>query len=128
MTIPSGPLRENIKNLREYKYIFLNGNLENIEKIKKKIFQINPEIKIFLGKYTPQNIKELNINEKYIVFSGIGNHQTFVTMLKNHGINIFKEIEFPDHYQYKKNDINKILNEAKNFNCKIIIQKKIFLE
>jgi len=126
MTIPSGPLRENIKNLREYKYIFLNGNLENIDKIKKKIFQINPEIKIFLGKYAPQNIKELNINEKYIVFSGIGNHQTFVTMLKNHGINIFKEIEFPDHYQYKKNDIDKILNEAKNFNCKIITTEKDF--
>ena len=47
-------------------------------------------------------------------------------MLKNHGINIFKEIEFPDHYQYKKNDINKILNEAKNFNCKIITTEKDF--
>ena len=32
MTIPSGPLRENIKNLKKYKNVFLNGNLENLEK------------------------------------------------------------------------------------------------
>ena len=29
-TIPSGPLRENIRNLKKYKNVFLNGNKENI--------------------------------------------------------------------------------------------------
>ena len=36
MTIPAGPLRENINNLKNYKHVFLNGNLENLEKLKKK--------------------------------------------------------------------------------------------
>ena len=36
MTIPAGPLREKINNLKNYKHIFLNGNLENIEHLKKK--------------------------------------------------------------------------------------------
>ena len=40
MTIPSGPLRENINNLKKYKNIFLNGNLENLENLKKEIFKI----------------------------------------------------------------------------------------
>ena len=44
MTIPSGPLRENIKNLKFYDHIFLNGNLENIENLKRIIYEINSKI------------------------------------------------------------------------------------
>ena len=36
LTIPAGPLRENIKNLKKYQHLFLNGNLENIENIEKE--------------------------------------------------------------------------------------------
>ena len=31
MSIPSGPLRENIKSLKKYNHVFINGNLENID-------------------------------------------------------------------------------------------------
>ena len=44
MTIPSGPLRENINNLKKYEHVFLNGNLENIDEIKQYILKVNPEI------------------------------------------------------------------------------------
>ena len=37
LTIPSGPLRENIKNLQNYDHVFLNGNSENLETITKKL-------------------------------------------------------------------------------------------
>ena len=49
MTIPSGPLRENIRNLKKYKNVFLNGNLENLEIIKNKLLKINPELVIHVG-------------------------------------------------------------------------------
>ena len=49
MTIPAGPLRESINNLKNYNHIFLNGNLENLEKLKKEILNINPNINIHLG-------------------------------------------------------------------------------
>ena len=44
MTIPSGPLRENIKNLKKYKNVFLNGNLEKLDYIKKEIYKINSKL------------------------------------------------------------------------------------
>ena len=47
LTFPSGPLRENFKNIKKYNYVFLNGNMENLEKIKNDLFQINPDIKNF---------------------------------------------------------------------------------
>ena len=124
MTIPSGPLRENIINLKKYDHIFLNGNLENLENIKKQILDINPKINIHLGKYEPINISEFNKDDNYIIFSGIGNHQTFVSMVKNYGLNVLNDIEFPDHYFYNKKDIEKILIKAKELNCKIITTEK----
>ena len=127
LTIPAGPLREDINNIKKYQHIFLNGNLENIEKIKKQIFSINSKINIHVGKYEPLNLDEFNKNDKYLIFSGIGNHKTFISMIKNYGLNILKDVEFPDHYTYTNNDIDKIINEAKDLNCKIITTEKDYL-
>ena len=127
LTIPSGPLRENVNNLKKYKHIFLNGNLENLENIKRDILKINSEINIYIGKYIPENIKEFNIKDKYLAFSGIGNHRTFISMLKSYDLNIVKDIEFPDHYKYSKNDIEKIILDSKNQGYKIITTEKDFL-
>ena len=124
MTIPSGPLRENISNLKKYNHLFLNGNLEDIENLKREILKINSNITVHIGKYVPTNLENFKINKKYLVFSGIGNHKTFVSMIKNNGLNILKEIEFPDHYTYKKKDIDNILKEADKLKCEIITTEK----
>ena len=86
LTIPSGPLRESIKNLKNYQNVFLNGNLENLENIKNYIFKINPKINLHIGKYVPLNIDDFNKEDKYLIFSGIGNHKTFISMLKNYEV------------------------------------------
>ena len=127
MTIPSGPLRENLKNLKKYKHLFLNGNLENLENLKEQILKINPEINIHIGKYEPINLENFDNKDKYIIFSGIGNHQTFSSMIKKNGLIVIKEYEFPDHYSYTKKDIDQILNYARNQNCKIITTEKDYV-
>ncbi len=127
MTIPSGPLRENINSIKKYKHLFLNGNLENIEVLKKEILRINSNINIYIGKYEPTNIYEFNTNDDYLVFSGIGNHKTFVSMLKKKGLKIIKEIEFADHYKYTKQDIMKIIETADSLKSKIITTEKDFI-
>ena len=127
MTIPAGPLRERINNLKKYDHIFLNGNLENIDNIQKKILSINPGSNIYIGKYELTNINEFNKQDNYFAFSGIGNHASFISMLKNEGLKIINHLEFPDHYQYTVSDINKIIKKAKNLNCKIITTEKDYL-
>ena len=125
-TIPSGPLRESFKNIRYYKNIFINGNMENLENAKNQIREINPEAKIFVTTYKPVNLNEFSEKENYLVFSGIGNHRSFISMLKKNKINILKDIEFPDHYNYSDKDIDNIVTEAQNLNCKIITTEKDF--
>ena len=127
LTIPSGPLRESINNLKKYDHIFLNGNLENLDMITKKINNINSNSVIHIGEYVPLNINEFDKKDNYIVFSGIGNHNTFVSMIKKYELNIIKEFEYPDHYNYSKNEINQICKEAKKLDSKIITTEKDFL-
>ena len=127
LTIPSGPLRENINNLKKYNHIFLNGNSENLESITNKINEINLNSIIHIGEYIPLNINEFDKEDSYIVFSGIGNHDTFISMIKKYKLNIVKEFEYPDHYNYSKDEINKICKEAENLKCKIITTEKDFL-
>ena len=127
LTIPAGPLRENINNLKKYNHVFLNGNLENIEILKKEIKQINSEIKIHIGKYEPINLNKFNKTDKYFAFSGIGNHKTFIKMLKNYGLDVVEDLEFADHYSYKNNDIEKIIYKSKKLNAKILTTEKDYL-
>ena len=127
MTIPAGPLREDINNLKNYEHVFLNGNLENLDEIKKQILNINSKINIHLGKYEITNLNEFKREDNYFAFSGIGNHSTFIAMIKMYGFNIKKDLEFSDHYQYSEKDLDKIISEAEFLNCKIITTEKDFL-
>ena len=127
LTLPSGPLRENINNLKSYENVFLNGNEESLIAIKEQIKKINPNININSGKYIPLNIGEFDKDQNYLVFSGIGNHKTFVEMLKNNKLKIVSDLEYPDHYQYSKRDFDEIIINAKKFNAHIITTEKDYL-
>ena len=126
--IPSGPLREKIENLKNYDIVFLNGKDDNTENIKEIIHRLNPKIEIFESDYKIQNLKELDINSNYLIFSGIGDPFSFKEILLENNINVVKEIVFPDHYTYKKKDIENILQESKKLNAKILTTEKDFIK
>ena len=48
-------------------------------------------------------------------------------MLKINGLDIIKDFEFPDHYNYSKNDVQKIDKIAKELNCNIVTTEKDFI-
>ena len=126
--IPSGPLREKISSLKKYDVVFLNGDSSNIEDIKKKIYQINQRIEIFETIYKPINLEKIDLSKKYIVFSGIGNSNNFKQTLIENNINVIKEIIFPYHYHYKKDDIKKIKLDAKKVGANIITTEKDYVK
>ena len=127
MVIPSGPLREKLFNIRNYDCIFLNGNLENLETIKKEIITVHSKANIYIGQYKILNIDEINLSDNYFAFSGIGNHKTFLSTLKEHKIKVMEDLEFPDHYEYTNKDLDKIITSSKKFNSKIITTEKDYL-
>ena len=127
LTLPSGPLRESINNLKFYENVFLNGNEESLIAIKDQIKKINPNMNINCGKYTPLNINEFDKDQNYLAFSGIGNHKTFINMLKNNKLKIVTDLEYPDHHQYSKKDFDEIIINAKKYNALIMTTEKDYL-
>jgi len=126
--LPAGPLREKIESVSKYDAAFINGNEKDNSELKLLLKKQNKNIKIFEAFYKPLNISEFNIRDEYIIFSGIGNPETFKEMLLRNKFNVIKEIIFPDHYKYNQNDMNKIKLQAKNLNAKILTTEKDYVK
>ena len=126
-TIPAGPLREPLRNIKSYKNVFFVGNDENTENLEKYLKKFDMNLNFYNSKYKILNLSKFNLNDQFIVFSGIGNHYTFVEMLQKNKFKIFKDFEFPDHYNYNEVDINKIKEFAEQNNSKIITTHKDYL-
>ena len=126
--LPAGPMREKISSLKRFDAVFLNGSLDNFEKIENQIKNINLDIKIFKTFYKILNIQKYNLKSKYLIFSGIGNPSDFKDILLENKFNVAREMVFLYHYEYTLNDLKKIQNIAKNDNLKIITTEKDFMK
>ncbi|MDA7573237.1 tetraacyldisaccharide 4'-kinase [Candidatus Pelagibacter sp.] len=126
--IPAGPLREKIESISKYDVVFINGNENDNSNLKLLIKKYNNNIQVFETRYKPINIDQFDINEEYIIFSGIGNPKSFKETLIKNKFKIIEEIIFPDHYKYTQNDINKIKLKAKNLKAKILTTEKDYVK
>ena len=126
--IPAGPLREKINSVSKYDLAFINGNEQNNSTLKLLLKKYNANIKIFESEYRVLNIKQFNVNDKYIIFSGIANPENFKQTLDDNSIKITKEIIYPDHHCYTQKDIDYIRSEAINHNSKILTTEKDYMK
>ena len=126
--IPAGPLREKISSVSKYDAAFINGSEKDNIKLKSLLKKYNTNIEIFESSYKAINIKELDIDEEYIIFSGIGNPESFKQTLINNNIKIVKEIIFPDHHKYMQKDIDHIRSQARQLNSKILTTEKDYIK
>lgn len=124
LVFPSGPLREPLRNLKEVKFILINGNKD--PDFEKKIFKINEKIEMFYCNYKPKNIAEFK-NIDLLAVAGIGNPENFFDLLKDNGLQVKKKLIFPDHYNFNEIEINKILIEANKNNLRVIVTEKDFM-
>ena len=106
LLIPAGPLREKIESLNKY----------------------NKDIKVFETYFEIMNLDKFNLDDKFIIFSGIGNPTNFKEILLNNKFKVIEEIIFSDHYNYKKEEIENILSLAKEKNLKVITTEKDFMK
>ena len=127
LVIPAGPLREKINSLKNFDIVFLNGPNINNEHIKQEILKVNDNIEIFEGRYKSINLNQIDISQNYIAFSGIGNPESFSFTLKDNNLKILKHFSFPDHYNFKKSEIDSIKKYAIKNNSKIITTEKDYL-
>ena len=121
LVIPSGPLREELSALKRAECVIINGQ-KNTD-IENKIFSKNKKIKIFYSKHKAKNIDEFK-NKKVIAFAGIGNPENFFNLLKDNNIGAIEEIQFPDHYNYSKKELENLINKTRENNAILLTTEK----
>ena len=124
LVMPSGPLRENLSALKDADIVIINGDEES--SFKEKILDINKKLKIFYSRYRPINIDRFR-DKKLFAIAAIGNPDNFFQLLVQNNLNVEKKLSFPDHYKFSKNEIQKLVEEAKRTNYEIIMTEKDYL-
>ncbi len=124
--IPSGPLRENISEIKNYDAVFLNGEKNN-KKFSKYLKKINNNINIFEAKYVPTNLRSFNFKKNFLFFCGLGNPSEFERTLIKYKFKIKEKFVFPDHYNFSKSDIVNLKKIAKRKKLNIITSEKDYL-
>lgn len=124
-TFPSGPLRENLKALKNTEIVMINGEEDKV--FEEKVFSVNKKIEIFYSSYNPVNINDFK-GKKLMALAGIGNPENFFKMIEENNLNLIKKVVFPDHYTFNKNEIIKIINDAKQKNLELITTEKDYFK
>ena len=124
LLLPSGPLRETMSSVKKTDIIIINGNKNDT--FEKKIKEISDRVNIFYSKYIPLNLSQFK-NKKVLAFAGIGNPENFFQILKDNNINVKYEINFSDHYEFKKLELEKIIKKASEEDCELVTTEKDYL-
>ena len=98
--LPAGPLRESVSRLKTVDMIVSNGNPGHgeypMEYVAKSLCSLsNPDKEI-----SPESFRDKTVH----AVAGIGYPAKFFSMLRACGMNLIKH-EYPDHYQFRKQDI-----------------------
>ena len=127
--LPRGVLREPLSSLKRSDIIVISRADQVAERkldmIKYTIYNHNNEVDIFTSNHCPVNLKNLATNnkknienlkdlkgKKALALSGIGNPESFVKSLEELNIQVVETAIYPDHYDYKQDDVMDIVMKA----------------
>ncbi|MDX2083022.1 MAG: tetraacyldisaccharide 4'-kinase [Rickettsiales bacterium] len=116
--IPAGPMREPLKlGLKKADFVVVIG--EMTPDLEKKL----SGKKIVLARLITKNLAEFS-GKKLLAFCGLAYPQKFFTFLKDSDLEVLQEKSFPDHYNYKIEDLDSICKIAHLKGLDLITTKK----
>ena len=122
--LPAGPLRQSIKNgLTDIDRIVVTG--EN--KKKETEFMKTFKIPLILSKIKVTNLPKIK-KEKLLAFCGLANPNKFYQTLNENGYIISITKTFPDHYAYKRHDIDQLISNANKEKLKLVTTEKDYVK
>ncbi|MFH0913651.1 MAG: tetraacyldisaccharide 4'-kinase [Candidatus Omnitrophota bacterium] len=132
--LPRGILREPISSLKRADLLVLTKTDlgPSINQLKDYLRRVNPSAPIiesihqplgFCQLDKPEDLLDINMlqGKAVTIFSGIGDPDSFKSLIRNLGIKIDLTFEFPDHYNYTQEDLDKIIKDSKDKNIDTII-------
>jgi len=134
--IPAYFFREPLSSLARANIVIINysDELKDLSVIKQGILKVAPKVKIYFSHYQVKRFstgdgKDVCLSElkekKIAAFCAIGYPQGFFNKLKETGLNLSKQIIYPDHYQLAEQDLDCISKslQKENINYLLITAK-----
>jgi tetraacyldisaccharide 4'-kinase len=132
--IPRGILREPLSSLKRADVFILtktNLNPDN-QDIKDFLSSINPQSLIVESTHSPLGFYRLQERDEFLrlealkgetvtLISGIADPDSFQNLIASLGINIGSAFRFPDHHNYSKEELDRIIENSKDKNIGTII-------
>ncbi|MDD5618445.1 MAG: tetraacyldisaccharide 4'-kinase, partial [Candidatus Omnitrophica bacterium] len=123
--LPLGKLREPLSSLKRADILFLTKiDMSNEDYLKNKeiLHKINPRALVVSSVYEPVCFYSLKTGDcvkpesgkSALVLCGIANPLYFEDMVSKLQLKVKKKLIYPDHYEYKKEDLDFIKNSAKD--------------
>jgi tetraacyldisaccharide 4'-kinase len=131
---PRGILREPLSHLRRADLFLLTKarQSEADEALEARLRQLYPSTPIFHSHYEPlaligpkgewEDLESLK-GKKVLAFSGVANPDYFSYLLRKFGIEIVKEMIFPDHHLYSAKDMAVIEEKSRGMDRVVTTEK-----
>lgn len=134
MMIPRGILREPLSSLkRADSFVLTKTNLHKDSKeIRVTLSKINPKAEIFEAMHEPLGFYNISSSDELfdadflrgksvVLFSGIGDPESFENLISVIGGNIVSSFRFGDHHNYNQKDLDRITTDAKDRKIEVIV-------
>ena len=130
--VPRGILRERISNLKRADVFVLSkvDLADDIRALKNKLKNINPQALIMETVHKPVYFSDLSgrqfklqeiAGKEVCIFSAIADFSSFASTVSGLGAAVKRKFEFPDHYSYKQEDLDKIIKDCKEAGISIMV-------
>ena len=141
-TLPSGILREPLKNLKRADAVVITrANLaDDTSNLKSQISKYNSDCPIFVSENKVSGLIDLKdfhagkaqsstsatddeqrTTNKFLAFCALGNPNNFFEQLRREDFNIIGTQTFPDHHFYNQSDIAKLVEQAKQSGAEVLL-------
>lgn len=118
--IPAGPLRQYPKQAIEKVDVAISVGSANTG-----LFYSYKAHPFFQAQIVPSI--DIDKTKNYFAFSGIGNPERFFSTLENYGLQLVGHKIFPDHHQYREEDLEYLKEQSKKSNSLLITTRKDYV-
>ena len=119
---PAGPLRESLENaLKRTDCVLIIG--DDLHKISDQILTLKPDQLIVFASQNARSGHEL-AGQPVLAFAGLARPEKFFETLNGLGARIVKKISYPDHYAYKTNDLEDLVEQSVQLGLKLVCTEK----
>lgn len=129
---PAGVLREPVGSLRRADVVLITRSEQasDLSSLRSRIARITPA-PVFTAKHVPTDLVGLMDDSReslaslqgasVLAFSGIAKPESFASLLSELGADVRKVIDFPDHYQYAPEDLERLRSQARESGAPLIV-------